>query len=66
MSTVKLLVDTLINITANTVRHPKCLGYYDEYTGDYDCDYSSVLICEDCKYGCGRKDPEAKCNEAVE
>ena len=31
--------------------HPKCLGYYNEHTGD-----------SDCEYGTGRKDSEAKCN----
>ena len=44
-------------------RHPKCAGWYDEFTGDYDCDYQSVLTCEECKYGRGTKDPEAKCNQ---
>lgn len=44
-------------------RHPKCAGTYNPYEGDYDCGYSSLLDCEDCKYGHGRKDPEAKCNQ---
>lgn len=43
-------------------KHPKCLGDYD-YFGEFDCGYSTSLMCEDCKYGLGRKDPEAKCNE---
>lgn len=43
-------------------KHPKCLGTYDEYTGDYDCGYYTTLTCEECKYGVGRKDPAAKCN----
>lgn len=46
-----------------TKRHPKCRGWYDEFSGDYDCDYYSVLSCDDCKYGAGEKDPEAKCNQ---
>jgi hypothetical protein len=45
-------------------RHPKCKGSYDAYTGEYECGYDTSLICEDCKYGIGREDPEAKCNQA--
>ena len=48
------------------VRHPKCAGYRDDYTLEYDCGYDTILDCEDCKYGCGRKDPEAKCNQPNE
>ena len=43
-------------------KHVKCLGEYDYY-GEFDCGYQSALMCEDCKYGHGRKDPEAKCNQ---
>ena len=43
-------------------RHPKCKGTYDAYNGEYDCDYGSMLDCDQCKYGFGRKDPKAKCN----
>lgn len=43
--------------------HPKCLGTYDDMTGEYDCGYQSEVECNDCKYGFGRKDPEAKCNQ---
>lgn len=46
----------------NKQRHSKCLGTYDEYNGDYDCEYQSMLTCDECKYGGGRKDPAAKCN----
>lgn len=44
-------------------KHPKCKGYrqdFDPY--DYDCGYSTTIDCSECKYGVGRKDPEAKCN----
>ena len=45
--------------------HPKCLGFttntIDGYK--YDCGYNTSLICEDCKYGMGRKDPEVKSNK---
>ena len=43
-------------------KHPKCLGYRDEWTLEYDCEYMSNLTCDECKYGLGKKDPEAKCN----
>lgn len=45
--------------------HKKC-GGYSEWTPngvEYDCHYQSSLSCEDCKYGLGTKDPEAKCNK---
>lgn len=45
------------------LRHPKCKGWYDEWTGEFDCDYYTTLTCDECKYGDGRKDPEAKCNQ---
>ena len=53
-------------IAKEPVKHPKCLGTYDEWSGDYDCEYDSDLSCEECKYcagGMGRKDPEARCNQ---
>lgn len=46
--------------------HPKCRGYeHHDYSGlvYYDCGYESELDCGECKYGSGRKDPEAKCNQ---
>lgn len=43
------------------LKHEKCTGTYD-YFGDFDCGYNTTLDCEQCKYGIGRKDPEAKCN----
>lgn len=48
-----------------TKKHPKCMGY-KEWTGngyEFDCDYNTKLDCGECKYGGGRKDPEAKCNQ---
>ena len=46
-------------------KHPKCKGYksWTSCGYEYDCGYETDLICEDCKYGMGRKDPEAKCNQ---
>lgn len=55
--------DVAVNIDKKQSKHPKCKGYYDEWNGDYDCGYHTKLDCEDCKYGLGRKDPEAKCNQ---
>ena len=43
-------------------KHPKCLGERD-YWGDFDCGYQTTLMCEDCKYGLGTRNPEAKCNQ---
>ena len=42
---------------------PGCEGYYEDWSGEYDCGYGSTLTCEECKYGGGRKDPEAKRNQ---
>jgi len=50
------------NMDVKTKKHPKCLGYKNEYTEEFECEYGSKLECSDCKYGHGRKDPEAKCN----
>jgi len=44
-------------------KHPKCDGTRNIFTGDYNCSYETTLVCEDCKYGMGRKDPAAKCNQ---
>ena len=54
---------TLENNSNTNKKHPKCLGYFDNLTGDLECDYQSDLECDQCKYGVGRKDPEAKCNQ---
>ena len=43
--------------------HPKCGLVHDEHNGDYDCEYGSVLTCEECRYGMGRSDPAAKRNQ---
>lgn len=60
-------LDTLLNpIKNNTNRHPRCKGIVLEYNDgefEYDCSYNTSLDCDDCKYGIGRKDPEAKCNQ---
>lgn len=53
----------LVTETNEWNKHPKCLGFYDAWTGDFDCDYYTTISCEECKYGIGRKDPEAKCNQ---
>lgn len=50
-------------LTPKNANHPKCKGYRDDYTLEYDCEYQTTLNCDDCKYGVGRKDPEAKCNQ---
>lgn len=30
---------------------------------EYDCGYETKIECEDCKYGGGRKNPDAKINK---
>ena len=48
------------------VRHPKCNGFSDQTPDagvEFECGYGSYLDCGECKYGLGRKDPEAKCNQ---
>jgi len=48
-------------------RHPKCKGWSDNTPDagiEFECGYESYLSCEECKYGLGRKDPEAKCNQS--
>ena len=54
--------DPLLKNVKST-KHPKCLGYKDEYLGDYDCDYGTTLTCDECKYGTGKKNPAAKVNQ---
>ena len=27
------------------------------------CDYNTMIDCDECKYGVGSKNPEAKCNQ---
>lgn len=44
-------------------KHTNCAGWYDR-DGEFDCGYSTILLCEECKYGGGRKNPKAKCNRA--
>jgi hypothetical protein len=43
-----------------------CKLNYDAHNGDYDCGYGSELSCDECKYGVGRKDPEAWANMSIE
>ena len=47
-------------------KHPNCKGYeyWTDFGYEYDCGYGSDLTCEDCKYGLGKCDPEAKCNQS--
>ena len=61
MSNKKL--EDLFDNTTKMQKHPKCKGTYNEWAGDYNCEYQTTLECDECKYGHGRKDPEAKCNQ---
>lgn len=56
----------VLNKNNTSTRHPKCKGFKTPDYGwgsDYDCEYGSKLDCGECKYGGGRKNPEAKCNQ---
>lgn len=53
---------SIVEQASNRFRHPKCKGHYDEINGNYGCEYDTVLDCGECKYGAGKKDPDAKCN----
>ena len=53
-------------ISGSSSRHPKCRGYRTQDIGwgsEYECGYETTIDCDECKYGGGRKDPEAKCNQ---
>ncbi len=58
----KLMENCRLEAELKKKKHPKCLGHFD-YWGEFDCDYYTVLTCDECKYGGGRKDPKAKCNQ---
>lgn len=46
-------------------KHAKCAGYsfWTDCGYEYDCAYQTTITCDDCKYGGGNKNPEAKCNQ---
>jgi hypothetical protein len=49
-------------------KHPKCKSYatyHPEYGYEFDCGYNTKLSCDECKYGAGRKNPEAKVNKLL-
>jgi len=41
----------------------KCKYGIRDYWGEYDCTANTTLECEYCKFGVGRKNPLAKCNQ---
>jgi len=45
--------------------HAGCLeeSSMTDYGYEYSCGYGTTISCDDCKYGGGRKDPAAKCNQ---
>ena len=54
-----------LNIFDMDNKHPKCKGFKTLDVGwgsDYECGFDTLIDCDECKYGGGRKDPEAKCN----
>lgn len=62
-SSRRIELDQILPKPDEPKKHPKCKGYFDAYAHEYDCRYNTTLTCDDCKYGLGRKDPEAKCNQ---
>ena len=50
---------------SNNPKHPKCKGYkyWTAWGYEFDCGYETTIDCDQCKYGGGTKDPEAKCNQ---
>ncbi len=62
MEVEKTKQDSLIQMIKKNKRHPKCLG-----DGFEDCGYNTMISCDECKYNnspLGKKDPNAKCNQA--
>lgn len=58
---MKLIPQIIHKEYDHPTKHPKCLGWYNEFTGDYDCDYEwheSVMSCDECAYGVGDLHPE--------
>ncbi len=46
--------------------HQNCLSQQCNHPLDpveYECGYDTIIDCDECKYGGGRKNPEAKCNQ---
>ncbi len=51
---------------AQNGKHPKCKGFMTQDIGwgnEFECGYDTILTCDECKYGVGTKDPNAKANK---
>jgi hypothetical protein len=60
----------LHDVIKSPSRQHKCKGWYKNDVGmvdgpDWGCDYNTIIACDDCKYGGGKKDPESKCNQNI-
>lgn len=53
---------SLLGDKSKVAKHPKCRGEHYDFD-EFDCGYATTLDCGECKYGVGRKDPEARCNQ---
>jgi hypothetical protein len=55
----------ILDVSGSSSRHPKCRGYRTQDIGgsEYECGYETTIDCDECKYGGGLKNPEAKCNQ---
>lgn len=54
-----------ILLKESIAKHPKCLGekIWTDCGYEFTCGYGSKVDCGECKYGFGRKNPEAKINQ---
>jgi len=57
--------DFLVGFIGEKISPSECAGYenWTNWGYDFDCGYETTIDCDDCKYGGGRKDPEARCNQ---
>jgi hypothetical protein len=52
----------ILNVRGRSSRHPKCKGFKTPDV-EWGSGYETTIDCDECKYGGGRKNPEAKCNQ---
>lgn len=65
MNEVKNERNELNDPSGSNPKSQGCLGeqIWTDYGYEYDCGYGTTIDCDQCKYGGGRKDPAAKCNQ---
>jgi len=57
--------DFLVGDIEEKISPRGCAGYktWTDWGYEFGCHYETTIDCDYCKYGGGRKDPEAKCNQ---